>query len=194
MAASAGNLLFVSLEIVLLPTPCPFISLPDMSHRPTSVPRSKIPVRRDTCRRATISVRISTGARRQKHAAIRGDFRFTTDEWFNVNQRIVEMVETVLSHDVVIQGPGPRQIEMEAGLGVALVAEIAIRPIKRICSLADPALQSRIRAMAVDPSHAEFRHTYLNGSVWFFFRILDPKLGKEPLGRHLSDRSGHDVS
>jgi len=194
MAPNLGILLFVSLEIILFLTPCPFVSLPDMFDRPTSVPGSRIPVPRDICRRDTTLVPISTGARRQKHAAIRGDFRFAPNEWFNVNRRIVETVETVLPHGMIIQGPGLKQMELDAGLGVALVAEIAIRPIKRICSLADPALQSKIRAMAVDPSHAEFRHTYLNGRVWFFFRILDPELGKQPLGRHVSDRPGRDIS
>ncbi|KAI1114659.1 hypothetical protein F5Y14DRAFT_461250 [Nemania sp. NC0429] len=94
-------------------------------------------------------------------------------EWFNVNHRIMKTVDIVLPHEYVIRGPGPHLYELHSHLGVALCAEIMIRPIKTPCSLADPALKMKLRAMAENPQHTEFRHTYPNGRIWFFFRVLD---------------------
>ncbi|KAI0532681.1 hypothetical protein GGR58DRAFT_517515 [Xylaria digitata] len=116
-----------------------------------------------------------------RHAALRGDFQFTPEEWYNVNQRIIETVNIVLPYGYLIQGPGPRTYELHAHLGVALVGDIVIRPIQRPCSLKNPDLQRKIRQMAADPQHPEFRHTYLNGKVWFFFRILNPDIARQPL-------------
>ncbi|KAI8951763.1 hypothetical protein F4801DRAFT_543355 [Xylaria longipes] len=90
-------------------------------------------------------------------------------------------MDTILHWDYLIQGPGPRTYALHSRLGVALIADIIIRPIKRPCSLGDPVLKEKLREMAYDPSHYEFRHTYLNGRVWFYFRILDVELAKLPL-------------
>ncbi|KAI1122824.1 hypothetical protein F5Y10DRAFT_270689 [Nemania abortiva] len=118
-----------------------------------------------------------------KHAALRSrnDLSLSPGEWFNVNCRIKKTVDILLSHGYLIQGPGPKTYELHSNLGVALCAEIAIRPIQRTCSLADSVLQEKLLAMANDPRHAEFRYTYLNGRVWFFFRIIDLELARQPL-------------
>ncbi|KAI0405527.1 hypothetical protein F4802DRAFT_606789 [Xylaria palmicola] len=116
-----------------------------------------------------------------KHAALRSNVMLTPEEWFNVNRRIIKTVDVVLSYGYLIQGPGPKTYELHSHLGIALVADIIIRPIQRPCSLADPALQEKIRTMAQDPTHYEFRHTYLNGRVWFYFRIIDTQVAREPL-------------
>ncbi|KAI3320761.1 hypothetical protein HD806DRAFT_537829 [Xylariaceae sp. AK1471] len=143
--------------------------------------------------RSPAPVPVSSAPQWTKHAALRGHFTFTPEEWFNVNRRIAETVDTVLPHGLLIQGPGPETYELHAHLGVALVAEIIIRPIQRPCSLANPILQGKIRAMANDPTQPEFRHTYLKGRVWFFFRILDPKMARQPLAEHDSGSPhGHE--
>ncbi|KAI0419536.1 hypothetical protein F5X98DRAFT_334333 [Xylaria grammica] len=116
-----------------------------------------------------------------KHAALEGEFPFSPEEWHNVNRRIIETVNIVLPHGYRIRGPGPRTYELHAKLGVALVADIVIRPIRRPCSLANPRLQRKIRDMANDPRRPDFRHTYPKGKVWFFFRIIDADLARQPL-------------
>ncbi|KAK5633923.1 hypothetical protein RRF57_009637 [Xylaria bambusicola] len=116
-----------------------------------------------------------------KHAALREDSTLAPHEWFNVNRRIVRTVDTILPYGPVIQGPGPKTYELHANLGVALVADIAIRPIRRPCSLSNAELQNKIRQMAADPRKPEFRHTYLNGRVWFSFCILDLELARQSL-------------
>ncbi|KAJ2995029.1 hypothetical protein NUW58_g1391 [Xylaria curta] len=98
-----------------------------------------------------------------KHRALRGDFVLTPQEWFNVNSRIKKSVDKILPYGYLIQGPGPKT------------------PIKRPCSLADPSVQQKIRAMAENPDHPEFRYTYLNGKVWFSFRIIDLEEARQPL-------------
>ncbi|GAW27066.1 hypothetical protein SAMD00023353_6600360 [Rosellinia necatrix] len=116
-----------------------------------------------------------------RHAALEGDIDFTPDEWLNVNRRIMKTVNTILPYGYVIEGPGPREYELHSHLGVALVAEIYIRPIRRSCSLANPKLQEKIRDMASDTTHLPFRHTYLHGRVWFFFRVINPEMARQPL-------------
>ncbi|KAJ8131427.1 hypothetical protein O1611_g2199 [Lasiodiplodia mahajangana] len=122
-----------------------------------------------------------------KHAALRTDVTLTREEWFNVNRRIRKTVDTILSHGHTIRGPGPALEELHSNLGVALCAEILIRPIQRPCSLNDPLLQGKLRAMAKDPQHTGFRHTYLNGKVWFFFRIIDLEIAVQPLAGDTDD-------
>ncbi|KAI0118428.1 hypothetical protein GGR51DRAFT_545648 [Nemania sp. FL0031] len=97
-----------------------------------------------------------------KHAALRDNLHLTREEWFNVNRRIRKTVDVILSHGYVVRGPGPGLEELHSELGIALCAEIMIRPIQRPCSLSDPLLQEKLWTMAKDPQHAEFRHTYLN--------------------------------
>ncbi|KAI0522290.1 hypothetical protein F5B22DRAFT_660606 [Xylaria bambusicola] len=116
-----------------------------------------------------------------KHAALKDNVSLAPHEWLNVNRRIVRTVDTILPYGPLIQGPGPKTYELHADLGVALVADIAIRPIRRPCSLSNAELQNKIRQMAADPRKSEFRHTYLNGRVWFSFRILDLELASQPL-------------
>ncbi|KAI0458029.1 hypothetical protein F5B21DRAFT_519987 [Xylaria acuta] len=124
-----------------------------------------VPIRRDSALRNTIApVPVSLGPQWRKHNALREeDITLTPTECFNVNSRIRKTVDIILPWDYLVQGPGPK------------------RPIRRPCSLGDPALKKKIRAMADDPTHPEFRHTYLNGRVWFFFRILDLEIAKLPL-------------
>ncbi|KAI1291281.1 hypothetical protein F5Y03DRAFT_400825 [Xylaria venustula] len=133
-------------------------------------PRSHIPVPR-TKRDSSF----------RKHAALNQDITLTPEEWFNVNRRIIKTVDIILSYGHLIQGPGPHTYELHAHLGVALVAEIIVRPIQRPCSLADPRLQRSIKEMAADPRHPEFRHTYPGGKIWFSFSILDPEIAEQPL-------------
>ncbi|KAI0877855.1 hypothetical protein GGS24DRAFT_445285 [Hypoxylon argillaceum] len=143
-----------------------------------------VPVSPDSSRRSRFHALLVSAPPWTKHAALRSDvMMLTREEWFNVNRRIKETVDTILQYGHVIQGPGPKTYELHSHLGVALCAEIAIRPVKRPCSLANPALQRKLRAMAGDPMHTEFRHTYLNGKVWFYFRILDLEIARQPLVR-----------
>ncbi len=117
----------------------------------------------------------------QKHAALRGNITLTPEECFNVNRRIIKTVDIILPFEYLIQGPGPKTYELHAHLGVALVADIRIRPIQRPCALANPELQRKIRQMAADPRRPEFRHTYLHGKVWFSFQIIDLEIARQPL-------------
>ncbi|TRX98516.1 hypothetical protein FHL15_000590 [Xylaria flabelliformis] len=140
-----------------------------------------VPVKRESPFRSTTAP--SLEPQWTKHnALIDGDITLTPQEYFNVNNRIKKTVETVLPWNYVVQGPGPRTYLLDSHLGVALVADIRIRPIKRPCSLGDPALKEKLQAMANDPKHPIFRHTYLDGKVWFYFRILDLELARLPLG------------
>ncbi|KAI1424600.1 hypothetical protein F5Y12DRAFT_797001 [Xylaria sp. FL1777] len=117
----------------------------------------------------------------RKHAALTENIRLTPDECVNVNRRIVRTVDIILPYEFLIQGPGPKTYELHAHLGVALVADIRVRPIHRPCPLGNPELQRKIREMAANPRCPEFRHTYLHGKVWFSFRILDPDIARQPL-------------
>ncbi|KAI1437812.1 hypothetical protein GGR50DRAFT_643021 [Xylaria sp. CBS 124048] len=83
-----------------------------------------------------------------------------------------------------------KEEKKKKNLGVALVAEIAIRPIQRPCWLADAVVQEKIWSMARDPTHARFRHTYLNGRVWFFFRVTDLEVARRPMGVGEGDGEG----
>ncbi|KAI0201789.1 hypothetical protein F4808DRAFT_469097 [Astrocystis sublimbata] len=116
-----------------------------------------------------------------RHKALKGDVSLTPDECYNVNKRIRRTIETILPHNHLIEGPGPWTYEMDAHLGVLLIADIIIRPIKTPCSLGDPILKEKLRRMAYDPNQKYFRHTYHGGKVWFSFRILHPELAKQPL-------------
>ncbi|KAI1744444.1 hypothetical protein F4680DRAFT_443723 [Xylaria scruposa] len=133
-----------------------------------------VPVRREPAFRNT--------AQWTKHnALIDGDITLTPQEYFNVNSRIKKTLDTVLPWNYVVQGPGPGIYLLDSHLGVALVADIRIRPLKGPCPLGDPALKGKLHAMANDPKHPIFRHTYLDGKVWFYFRILDVEVAKLPL-------------
>lgn len=152
----------------------------EFSEKPARRPRrSMIPVPRK--HNTALQLYRPVGLGHTKHAAVRGDFHFTPVEWFNVNERIKKTVDLVLPSNCLIRGPGPGTCELHTCLGVALVAEVIIRPIKKPCSLGKPSLQREIRALANDPKHPAFRHTYDGGKVWFFFRILDQVLAGQPL-------------
>jgi hypothetical protein len=141
-----------------------------------------VPVSQDSASRTSrFHAPIISAPQWSKHAALRSDLILTREEWFNINRRIKRTVDTILHYGCIIQGPGPKTYELHAHLGIALCAEIAIRPIQRPCSLTDPVLLNKLRAMAENPRHAEFRHTYLNGRVWFFFRIIDLEIARQPL-------------
>lgn len=117
----------------------------------------------------------------RKHTALEDNFPLAPQQWRNVNRRIVRTVDIILPHGPLIQGPGPKRYELHANLGVALVANIVIRPNRRPCSLANVELQHKISIMAADPRQSEFRHTYHEGRVWFSFCILDLELASLPL-------------
>ncbi|KAI1823696.1 hypothetical protein F4861DRAFT_549459 [Xylaria intraflava] len=123
----------------------------------------------------------ASGPEYMKHAALETTLKFTPEEHRNVNERIKKTVDVVLANEYIVQGPGPKAYVLSAKLGVAFIAEIVVRPIQRTCSLTDPVLQEKIRAMAADPTHERFRHTYLNGRIWFYFRITDPVVARRPL-------------
>ncbi|KAI1755884.1 hypothetical protein F4782DRAFT_527242 [Xylaria castorea] len=120
-----------------------------------------VPIRRESAFPNTASV--SLGPQWTKHKALGEDVMLNPQEFFNVNSRIKKTVDIILPWNYLVQGPGPKT------------------PVQRPCSLGDPSLKKKLRAMADDPEHPTFRHTYLNGRVWFFFRILDLELAKLPL-------------
>ncbi|KAI0487453.1 hypothetical protein F4859DRAFT_510023 [Xylaria cf. heliscus] len=141
-----------------------------------------VPIRRDSApQKTTTPVPLSLGPQGKKHAAIREDIVLTPEEFFYVNKRIQRTLDIILPWNYRIQGPGPKTYILHANLGVALVADIIIRPITRPCSLGNPVLKKRLRDMADDPTTQEFRHTYLGGKVWFFLSILDTGMAKLPL-------------
>ncbi|CAJ2503834.1 Uu.00g112280.m01.CDS01 [Anthostomella pinea] len=113
----------------------------------------------------------------RKHAALK-DRRtpLTPEQWFNVNQAIKKTVDAVLAKNYELDGLGPGEWELDVELGVSLVAEVRYRPLKKQCSLNDPKLKAKLRKMARDVTHGEFRHTYDGGKVWFFFRLVDPDI------------------
>ncbi|KAI2632750.1 hypothetical protein GGS21DRAFT_491256 [Xylaria nigripes] len=154
------------------------------SSRALSRSNSKIPVpvRRDSMRSVPSTPTVDSALLSRKHAALDADLELTPDEWRNVNARIKKTVDILISQGHIIQGPGPRTYGFTANLGIALVADIAIRPNQRVCSLADPVLQEKLCAMARDPAHATFRYTFLHGRVWFHFRVDDRDLAAQPLG------------
>ncbi|KAI0595242.1 hypothetical protein F4775DRAFT_570080 [Biscogniauxia sp. FL1348] len=118
-----------------------------------------------------------------KHAALRGNPKsllLTSEEWRNINQRIKMTVDKVLSRSYVLDGLGPGVWELHTNLGVALLAEVIVRPLKTPCSLADPKLMAKLRAMANDVTHKEFRYTYEGGKVWFRFKMIDLEVAMKP--------------
>lgn len=129
-----------------------------VSRVPSASPGSLIPVW------ASREPTIQTSPFHTKHAALRGNPPLTPDEWFNVNHRIRKTVDIILPHGYLIEGPGPEMYKLSSHLGVALCAEIVIRPLQAPCSLADPVLQKKPK-----------------GRVWFFFRILDITVARKPL-------------
>ncbi|KAI1320426.1 hypothetical protein F5Y16DRAFT_389867 [Xylariaceae sp. FL0255] len=111
-----------------------------------------------------------------KHVALSDQYlptRLSPMEWRNINHRIVTTVNIVLQHNYVFKGPGPTTVELHARLGVALVVENLIRPIRIPLPLANPDLQSKIRAMAGDVTHPPFRIIVPGGGVWFSFKVID---------------------
>ncbi|KAI0018067.1 hypothetical protein F4780DRAFT_795410 [Xylariomycetidae sp. FL0641] len=125
---------------------------------------------------AIITRRTTLGPQYRKHAALRGNATVpvSSQEWYQVNQNIQKTTEKILRKNYVLEGLGPGVWKLDGGFGIALVAEVIIRPLKKECSLADPKLQKKIRAMADDPTHGEFRHTtWEDGKVWFRFKVLD---------------------
>ncbi|KAI1489616.1 hypothetical protein F5X96DRAFT_695683 [Biscogniauxia mediterranea] len=120
----------------------------------------------------------------RQHAALRGNPKslvLTSEEWRNINQRIRMTVDTVLSRSYVLDGMGPGRWELHTNLGVALLAEVIVRPLKTPCSLADPKLMAKLRAMASDVTHQEFRYTYEGGKVWFRFKMIDLEIAMKPI-------------
>ncbi|KAI5917283.1 hypothetical protein F4810DRAFT_697200 [Camillea tinctor] len=125
-----------------------------------------------------------------KHAALRGNPKslvLTPEEWQNINRRIKTTVEKVLSRNYVLDGLGPGVWELHTNLGVALLAEVIVRPLKTPCSLADPKLMAKLRAMGNDVTHPEFRYTYEGGKVWFRFKMIDLGIAMKPIEEPLAE-------
>ncbi|KAI1495946.1 hypothetical protein F5X99DRAFT_425307 [Biscogniauxia marginata] len=126
----------------------------------------------------------------KQHAALRGNPKslvLSPEEWRNINQRIRKTVDIVLSRNYTLEGSEPGIWVLDANLGVALLAEVIVRPLRTQCSLEDPKLHAKIRAMGNDVTHKEFRHTYVGGKVWFRFKMLDLELAIKPIEDRLRE-------
>ncbi|KAI0110969.1 hypothetical protein F4776DRAFT_641222 [Hypoxylon sp. NC0597] len=126
----------------------------------------------------------------RKHAALKGNPTgpVSAEQWENVNQAIEKTVELILSRKLALDSLRPGCWVMHEGLGVALVAEIR-RPIREVCSLTNPKLQNKLRKMASDVTHKEFRFLYQGGGVWFRFKMTDLKKATQPRGNQAPEAS-----
>ncbi|RYP69961.1 hypothetical protein DL771_005752 [Monosporascus sp. 5C6A] len=109
-----------------------------------------------------------------KHAALIGrpaeGTRLTRRQWASVNRTLRAAAERALASGLAWEG-GKSQgaYVVQCGLGVALQLSVQRAGVRRRCSLADPRLARRVRAMAADVSQKRFRHD----GVWFEFKMLD---------------------
>ncbi|KAI0169737.1 hypothetical protein GGR52DRAFT_573793 [Hypoxylon sp. FL1284] len=126
----------------------------------------------------------------RKHAALRGHptVHVSAEQWNNVNRSIVKTVDSILARNITLDSLGPDYWEIDEGYGIALVAEIR-RAIKETCKLSDTRLQGKIRRMASDVSHEEFRFPCEGGGVWFRFKMTDLQKAMEPTNKQESDDS-----
>ncbi|RYP04479.1 hypothetical protein DL764_004418 [Monosporascus ibericus] len=109
-----------------------------------------------------------------KHAALIGrpaeGTRLTRRQWASVNRTLRAAAERALESGLAWEG-GKSQgaYVVQCGLGAALQLSVQRAGVRRRCSLADPRLARRVRAMAADVSQKRFRHD----GVWFEFKMLD---------------------
>ncbi|RYO90138.1 hypothetical protein DL766_002464 [Monosporascus sp. MC13-8B] len=109
-----------------------------------------------------------------KHAALIGrpaeGTRLTRRQWASVNRTLRAAAERALASGLAWEG-GKAQgaYVVQCGLGAALQLSVQRAGVRRRCSLADPRLARRVRAMAADVSQKRFRHD----GVWFEFKMLD---------------------